>query len=184
MKIMREAEMTVDRTDEAQDAQWGAWLRSAYDIGLNAFGKLIRDHALALLLNEDFDYATELRQKAAWCERHGVTPGNYALGWDIMRDEDHADALRANIGKSRSGPEQDRAIREAQRAGCVALSLPALLDDWDEAIRERLNRARQVEDFTQTSEYEAAVKAAQFAGLFPIRDIDVAARTYAARGTS
>lgn len=77
--------------------------------------------------------------------------------------------------------KRDRVLAEAVAAAEAELApararIAAAYAAYEvDAIRERLDRARQADDYTQTDEYEAAVKAAQAAGLFPIRSIDVAA---------
>lgn len=96
-----------------------AWIAEQIDIARDEAGLDVRQAT------------DESNQRMRWYRRHHNCTHE---GMVAAIDCDHANALRANIGLSRPGPEQDRAIREAQRADCVAVSLPALLDDWTEAL--------------------------------------------------
>jgi hypothetical protein len=99
---------------------------------------IAHDHADALRFGSDADMCA---QECQFTDMSALHRGHdHDDSTAAERDCQHADALRANIGLSRPGPDQDRAIREAQRAGCVAVSLPALLDDWTDAIVEDVTR--------------------------------------------
>jgi len=85
----------------------------------------------------------------------------------------HAEALEENHRRNQHTDvplaEWTRSWSMLVRANLRQTAIqPAIADDHIDAIRERLDRARQVANYMGTDEYHAAVEAAQFAGLFPM----------------